>query len=258
MEPLCHDMLFLIGTYLDLQDLYNFSITCVRIYQKLYLKKDIWNYKLIKEFPNEIRIDNNSKDSYIKLHHLNIIRRNLGLDIGLYNLFYIDKIATKRGKVLSFPKEISILSNLKELYLYGTMKKFPFHFSFPKNLYVLDLGRNKLKDISSNIFKSFRKLRVLDLSTNDLTKVPECVSLIDTLQVFHIDHNYIEIIENLPNNLIRLGMDYNRIKIIEKLPKTLEFLSLDYNEIKEVPWEDLPTCLRKLYVYGNPLREEIF
>jgi hypothetical protein len=50
MENLSKDLLFFIGTKLDLNDLINFCKMNNRTYNLLYNKDDIWTFKLINDF----------------------------------------------------------------------------------------------------------------------------------------------------------------------------------------------------------------
>jgi len=50
MDNLSKDLLFFIGTKLDLKDLINFCKMNNRTYNLLYNKDDIWTFKLINDF----------------------------------------------------------------------------------------------------------------------------------------------------------------------------------------------------------------
>jgi hypothetical protein len=104
-------------------------------------------------------------------------------------------------------------------------------------------------------------VRILDLSGNSLTSLPDWFSKLSQLEVLFLSYNKFtavpEIIGQLPA-LKMLGMRGNQIDSLPKeaLAKSLIWLTLTDNFITKVPYElGLLPGLKKLLLAGNRLRE---
>lgn len=164
-----------------------------------------------------------------------------GLDASLFELNSLNLLTISDTSLQNLPSEISNLTNLQTLLLYGNeLKSLPKSFGLLEKLKVLDVSRNQLESIpdeianltqlttinlSNNALKIFPslpnsiKLSVLDLSNNKLTTMPDiCYDDNTVLADIYIKGNSIE---NIPGEITRLA--------------SLKHLNLAGNKIKTVP-----------------------
>lgn len=129
------------------------------------------------------------------------------------------------------------------------------------SLTSLVLADNLLTHFHPNTFSRLPKLKVLDLSINKLTAMPNLGSL-SCLEELMLRQNSIGTIENLSqlSNLRVLNLSFNRITKIEGLQnlKKLEVLELGKNYISDADALQSPSnplaYLRELYLYMNEIR----
>ena len=122
------------------------------------------------------------------------------------NLINLEKLICDNGNGcamnISIPSTIGLLQSLKELKLYGAldyreiergndstkMKKLPTAFANLKNLEILDLGRNGLPYVPSQI-GALKKLKILRLDYNDIHEIPPFISNLTNLQELSVCAN---------------------------------------------------------------------
>jgi hypothetical protein len=131
-----------------------------------------------------------------------------------------------------------------------------------RNLTSLNLACNKLSNIRTEDFLKFEKLERLDLSKNQLDKLPEDFGKLSNLRHLDLDGNQLEMLPEdfcKLSNLKTLYLEGNRLS---KLPKdfdklsNLEWLHLTSNIFTEIPSEiNEMTNLKKLSFGGNKLKE---
>ena len=115
-------------------------------------------------------------------------------------------------------------------------------------------------------FKVFKKLTLLDLSSNNLTEFPLCVKDCPKLKIFRVIQNKIKEIpvdflknENMQENLEEFNINSNPISELSpniKLLQKLVVLGISYTQIEVIP--PIITSLenlKSLHCYGAPLRE---
>ena len=115
-------------------------------------------------------------------------------------------------------------------------------------------------------FKVFKKLTLLDLSSNNLTEFPLCVKDCPKLKIFRVIQNKIKEIpvdflknENMQENLEEFNINSNPISELSpniKLLQKLVVLGISYTQIEVIP--PIRTSLenlKSLHCYGAPLRE---
>lgn len=133
-----------------------------------------------------------------------------------------------------------------------------------RSINSLIAGNNKLLQLV--VIPSPSHLRHMDLSYNNLTELPDCLSGCHQLRTFFASNNYIS---HLPEhlfanddcaNLHTLQLGYNRLTRLPAMPKKLKLslreLFLQSNQIEELPENFFLACenLSLLNVAGNRLR----
>jgi Leucine-rich repeat (LRR) protein len=123
-----------------------------------------------------------------------------------------------------------------------------------KDLLILNLGNNVLADLPSDFLQGASSLRLLDLSKNQLHKMPMPDDFMDqecSLQILNLDNNRITSLpEKLPRGLRRLFVSYN---LLADLPsdigrcRNLETLRIAGNQIRELP----PSIIKLWPGYGK-------
>ena len=114
MENLTRDALFMIAIKLDLPSLLNFCSSHSRINNLIYKRDNIWQYKLDKEFKNElpdfVSLNKNSRDLYNLLYSLKILKEFFKLNVTLKELFNRKKLDLNYKNLTKIPKELFIYS----------------------------------------------------------------------------------------------------------------------------------------------------
>lgn len=184
-----------------------------------------------------------------------------GLDSDLFALDTLNLLNISDTSLQQLPAEISNLTNLQTLLLYGNeIITVPSTIGTLEKLKVLDISRNKLECIPSEIanlsslmtlnlsnnaltkFPSLEhsgKLTVIDLSGNKLTEFPDvCHENNAHLAEINCKNNFIEVIPHeivLLASLKHLNLANNKIK---KIPKCLADLSKLKGSLKLVKTGD--------------------
>ena len=111
-------------------------------------------------------------------------------------------------------------------------------------------------------FSNFRSLIVLDLSYNNLLKIPGGLFKLKYIKELNLQNNHINYIQHqlsLLINLEKLDLSYNDISFLPnslfKL-QNLQILLINYNKIKFIPIEiGLMKNLQRLNIYNNLINE---
>ena len=127
------------------------------------------------------------------------------------------------------------------------------------NLELLDLVNNDLVFIERNYFSGFHHLKILDLSENGLSRIPDITPLTDTLKRFSIRNNLVLSLETFLSAvmykfLTRLDFSVNKIGeltsgMISQWPE-LRYLDIECNFVQKL--EDLSGLTR-----GSVLKVDI-
>ncbi|WP_172826781.1 T9SS type A sorting domain-containing protein [Flammeovirga sp. SJP92] len=190
----------------------------------------------------------------------------------------LNKIYFSSCNVKGLPASLSNLSNLKELYFYDNsgitsslgvvndlttletivfsgceLTKFPEELLKLSELQFIDLSNNQIQKIPSGI-SSLTKLSNLHLDGNRFTFYPSIVNEITSLEVLDLSNNLISSIPseigNL-SNLVELRLEKNSLLTIPSAFGNLTQLStldLGYTDISELPAE-LSNCTNLRYLY---------
>ena len=136
-----------------------------------------------------------------------------------------------------------------------------------ESLTHLNLANNQIQTIHSATFKNASQILVLDISDNQLMRLPESLKYLTNLQTLDIGGNYIQDItqEDSPlssmESLWRLQLHGNRIRNISHDVftnlKTLQIIDLSRNEITSMERGtfDQNKLLRAIRLDGNQIRE---
>lgn len=164
-----------------------------------------------------------------------------GLDSDLFALDTLNLLNISDTNLQQLPAEISNLTNLQTLLLYGNeISTVPNTIGALEKLKVLDISRNKLDCIPSEI-ADLSSLMTLNLSNNALTKFP-CLKRSGKLTVIDLSGNKLSDFPDIchENNahLAEINLKNN---VIEEIPHeivllaSLKHLNLDNNKIKKIP-----------------------
>jgi len=113
-----------------------------------------------------------------------------------------------------------------------------------------DLAKNSLDNV-----KNPQDIIILDLSNNDLTKIPSAIKKFKNLKFLHIDGNLLTSLDAslLPEGLTYLSVSCNKITSVTNLStlKQLGIFLASYNNIEKL--ENLPSSLNVLTLEKNLL-----
>uniref|UniRef100_A0A0K0EL75 LRRCT domain-containing protein n=1 Tax=Strongyloides stercoralis TaxID=6248 RepID=A0A0K0EL75_STRER len=135
--------------------------------------------------------------------------------------------------------------------------------NYEEDIVEMDLSYNHIHTLGPNLFSDFKKLKVLKLSHNRITKISPFTGL-PLLHKLHLDNNILgtlprNVFESL-KNLNELVLDGNEAinldnDIFGKGLQKLTILSLDYCELSEIPHNVFKNLknLKQLSLRGNPL-----
>ncbi|MEJ9411417.1 leucine-rich repeat domain-containing protein, partial [Schinkia azotoformans] len=145
---------------------------------------------------------------------------------------------------------INLLKQLIELDLSNNLIKFN---SF--SLFNANMGEENFSTMSiSNPFSKLKKLKVLDLSNNQITDISN-LSELTNIEELKLSENKIQDISalNQLTNLTALGIPYNEISNINSLSELtkLKYLDLSYNQIDDLSSLSNLINLSELALYNN-------
>ena len=127
------------------------------------------------------------------------------------------------------------------------------------NFYASNLNIMKFE---KKFFSNFRSLIIIDLSFNNLLKIPGSLFKLKYIKELNLENNHINYIQHQLSfliNLEKLNLSYNDITFLPnslfKLQK-LQILLINYNKIKFIPIEiGLMKDLQRLNLYNNLINE---
>ncbi|XP_056619812.1 nephrocan-like [Triplophysa dalaica] len=163
-----------------------------------------------------------------------------------------NQISTLRASTLS------LLENLESLYL--DVNKIKSIHGAPRlpTLNILSMGSNSISSIPSAFFSSMHLLKILDLSSNHLTKIPH--GLPQSLIHLNLDRNQIQSLRNRDmyqmHNLVTQGVSFNKLISVDwslRLP-SLSVCELAGNKLRELPGS-LGSKLENLDCRQNNIQE---
>jgi Leucine-rich repeat (LRR) protein len=213
MDIASKDVLFSIAMNLELPSLLRWCQSNSRIQKDVCNNDNVWRINLLRDYPDYEKFDlkRSLKETYVFMYQLSYIKKLLGTEENLYDIFLRKNITLVRKKLNKVPS--FDLPNLETLNLSDNMLTEVPEFNLP-NLRYLYLDNNQL--IKLAMFH-LPKLEKLDIHDNNLSEVPAF---------------------NLPN-LQSLDMSGNRLEKIPLfiLPKLRSF-SLNNNKLEKLPLFD--------------------
>jgi len=210
MEALSKDVLFNIATMLDLDDLLNFCSSSDRINRLVCQQDAIWNFKLMKEFPNyKEYINQRGREAYELLIDLVKVKKELKYKDSIYKLYNASTLYLNEKGINTIPPEIGKLINLQTIYLNkNNITTIPPEIGNLKRLERLDLSKNKITSIPPEIGK-LSQLQELLLYNNQITSLPLEMSNLTNLKKLDVTKNKIT---SLPPEIATL-MQFRELEI---------------------------------------------
>ena len=109
---------------------------------------------------------------------------------------------------------------------------------------AIHLAGFKFKRIPS--LAKYTNLEYLDISSNDLTEIPE---LPPSITMLSCGNNNLTSLPELPAGLLFLNINNNNFTVVPNLPPNIKELIISCNELRVI--ENLPNTLKKLCVSSN-------
>ena len=139
MQKLNKDELFTLAMQLDLQSLLSFCLCSKYIQKNLYLRDEIWIYKLKKDFPDykKLKVEKSFKEIYKILFSLTKLKNKIKIKGNIYDLYNFKILHLSDKSLIEIPKEICYLTNLKTLYLHNKSTAIPKEIYNLPNLKII-------------------------------------------------------------------------------------------------------------------------
>lgn len=207
-----------------------------------------------------------------RLKRLNINNNEVSMlsDYALSGLRYLQIVDLSSNKIVALPSELfkDQAQSIVEIYLQNNSISVlsPGLFSNLVQLQALDVSSNQLSSswINQNTFKGLIRLVLLNLSKNKITKLEsEIFSNLFQLQILNLRYNKLESIDadtfSLMSNLHTLLLSHNKIKYLDAYSLNglgvLSLLSIDNNALTGIHPEAFRNCtsLQDLNLNGNEL-----
>jgi len=205
MENLSKDVLFNIATMLDLDNLLSFCNSDPRINNLVCKDKNIWNFKLTKEFPNyKEYIDQRGREAYELLVSLSKLRESIKYQGTIYELYKETKLSLNNNQIKILPPEIGSLTNLQTLSLNNNqIKSLPSEVGNLIQLRNLWIDNNRMETLPPEI-GNLRNLRELWLDRNKITSLPPEIGKLGELRTVYLSNNQITSLPPEIGNLTNL------------------------------------------------------
>lgn len=179
----------------------------------------------------EIESAKNENKRELKLSGVGISERidKNGLDKTIFDINSLNLLNISDTSLKIIPSEISNLTNLQTLLLYGNEIN-----SLPNSIGLLE------------------KLKVLDVSRNQLESIPSDIANLAQLTTINLSHNALENFPNLPNSakLSVIDLSYNKLTTFPDICNENNCLLADVN-FKGNTIEDIPSDIIQLVSLKN-------
>ena len=170
-----------------------------------------------------------------------------------------NKISSKDKSKEKSNKITNNIENDKNLKKYYLLLKCDKAFSGITHFYANNINIMKFE---KKFFSHFRSLIIVDLSNNNLSKIPGGLFKLKYIKELNLEKNHINYIQHQLSNLTnleKLNLAYNEITLLPnslfKLQK-LQIILINYNKIKLIPIEiGLMKNLQRLNIFNNLINE---
>lgn len=198
-----------------------------------------------------------------RLFKLNVSHNNIrDISKKISNLINLSVLNISNNKITTLPEDIGYTKALTHIDAsYNTLSYLPSEINMLSQLKYLDLSHNNLESDALPLFIEMRHLTELNLSYNQLTRLPTCTDC-KNLSHLILSFNKINNMENdyfltLPK-LSLLILKCNKItEVCSNLGDltNLAILDLSDNELRSLP-DELATLfhLKTLFLGGNPIK----
>lgn len=154
-------------------------------------------------------------------------------------------------KLTAFPQETIVLANIRLMYAHGNAFATLPSFGHFRSIEHVDLSRGALQDIEEMKCSSLVSLKFLNLSRNQLTKLPDDIGRLVNLETLLIDRNQIETFPegmHPMRNLVKLDASHNKlVDVGTKLDRLAALDDLNFNMNPSLNIEQLGTRTRRLH-----------
>ena len=200
MDKLSKDVLFNIATMLDLDELLSFCSSDSRINRLVCQGEAIWNFKLMKEFPDyKSHIKQRGKEAYELLVSLTRLKEGIKYEGSIYELYKKTELDLTNKGLTALPPEIANLTQLGYLSLSNNqITTLPPEIEKLINLHYLYLNNNKIEILPPEIGK-LKNLRMLLLNGNKINLLPSEINDLTNLRTLYIDKNVLISGLKIPN-----------------------------------------------------------
>jgi hypothetical protein len=230
------DIILVLFKHVDIGTLYNLFVTNKK-FNSFSRNKELWHHQYnVLNITFEIDVPE-YYDKCKTYKTLCILKKELKYKYVLEHLYRSDYLSRCYNIFITIPKSITILQQLKTIYLDGNnITQFPEALLTLANLEELSLAINKIKTIPKNIYK-LRQLRTLKLFNNQISELPQQLSKMKNLKNLYLFKNRISKVPDVLSSI-----------------KNIEFISLESNFITEIPEKILHVkTLKKLILKNNPI-----
>ncbi|RZB40581.1 LRR 8 domain containing protein, partial [Asbolus verrucosus] len=256
--------LFIIANQIKQLKLHEDDQPCIYRFSKL---------KYLYFYGNEIKhLEKHHRFPLLKLHTLSLVNNRIEeIRKGTFKNLETEVFDVSNNLIKVIEEEALPLTNVtKVITIKNNKLSFIESGSFPSSLVTLNLARNNLKSISSDIFQNLKNLKHLILNHNNFSAVPD-LSRLTELEMFDISFNAIltigqgqfqtkkglQLLDFSHNrisdsDILRLVVDANFVYYSEK--RTRLSLSLAFNRLRNLKYTLTAFIAKhpKLILYGNP------
>ncbi|XP_050073064.1 toll-like receptor 7 [Anopheles maculipalpis] len=237
------------------------TVKQIEFEQNNYIKQLVVRMSDLRKIPPTIHKLENLLEATFQISYLESV--DLSLFCPSASILKLDLFRNNITTVTGVSRDVVCQSALKIINLNGNkIKELSLDvFSSFKRLVMLDLSQNKLESLGGSLANP--ELKQLSLTNNQLTVLDMCTwsKPIEKLGL-HVAHNNLT---EIPRCIEALGdvtfvdLRFNRIREVDvqalhKLPK-LECIHFAYNNITAIPMDEslYPPTLKILKVHNNPL-----
>ena len=246
------DELLLLCEKLCPKNILYFSLTCKKIFKKIYCEAFLRGRKKYKYYEY---LEGNERHVYNLLYHVSILKKKLKLRESEYEILHMKILPAGYKGLTEIPKEIFYLTEIENIDLScNAIIDIPKDICKLEKLKHLDLSNNFIRDVSN--LCGLKRLKYLHLHDNLISTIPkEIDGLSDLTSLFLYENKLHSVPKELSNlvNLQYLYLNNNKLKYIpQELGNltNLKIFNLSNNHIYAIQLQHLSNfnsifCLKK-------------